>query len=1354
MASLKVWLARFPGRLLQSVVPILGILWFLQAAQAPQTTSLSFVQWITTQDVPPEAGEWVLDWARCEACRDQRQTGEKPEWKMVPPGDLGLPAWVEEGGKPRMRLQYFLSQRAYPKETLPPGALYKAWAQARQQSRWRLRGGEGPRWENIGPAPMRDSQMGQQRIDVSGRVRAIVVHPRNSDVVFVGAALGGVWRTRDGGRTWQPVTDDQPTLSVGAMAIAPSNPQVIYVGTGEPNSGLDNYYGLGILKSTDGGDTWRLLGREVLTGLGVSAIVVHPQDENTLYIATALTGVPGPASPVRGILKSTDGGKTWTGLLGCRDCWGASDLVMSPSNANVLYAAFDGVGIFRTTDGGQNWQRITQGLPDKNFGRIELAISPSNPNVLYAGFEYQIPGRFQGGLIFKTTDGGNSWTWLEKAPNYCTGQCWYDNIIKVHPQNANIVYVGGSANYIWQPKVTIKEVVIRSTDGGLTWEDLSPNDRPERTLHPDMHAIAFDPQDPKVIWIGNDGGVWKSTDGGRTWQNMNQGLATLQFTGIGVHPDNPNIVYGGMQDNNKARTTGDRVWDAMDVGDGGFAAIDPFNPSIYYGSRFGISFQRNDKGGSAPIDDWPIKVQGIDKQDRSLFYAPFALDPSTPGVIYYGTHRLYRTSDRGETWVPISGDVTRGERTNGRISAIAVAPADPNTIYVGTSDGYVQVTSDRGQTWTNVTRPPLPNRWVSRIAVDPRDPRVAYVVYNGFNTHTPDTPGHVFKTTDRGATWQDISGNLPDVPVLSIALDPTSPGTIYIGTDVGVFRTTNDGRTWVLFGEGLPAVPVVDLYLHAKGRVLIAATHGRSVFRLRLDERAGTPTATPTRPALTPRVLAFIPALWKQQQGPSPEPTPPAVTPTPTPTLAVTLLPTSTPTPTYTPTPTATPTPVGPPPTPTPPPSPRVYYDDFADPTSGWRAGVEDGCEFGYVSGVYAIGVSQVNRICLEVAPVSPLANGVVEVQVAKSDVQDGSVYGVVFGIDDNAAPQQLYVFWVDPASQAYLLQKYANNSWTNLTDVETSPIIQPGSARNVLKVRQQGDQITVYVNNLDVATIRDASLPERGYVGVTVWAYYTAPTAITYFDNFKITVPTVVLEDDFSNAVSGWPQSTTDVCQAAYQLGEYVTTTQPEWACVFRAPVGPSPNGSFEVQARREADRYPGAYGLVFGEDGTFSSLYAFLVVPDTQEYALALYAQGGWAGLTTDPEDGDVWLASDAIRPGIGTNTLKAVRDGSTIHLLVNDTYLTSVQDVTLLNNAGFFGVINWPSTYAPGTVYFDNFRFIAWDEPPDVAHARARVTSLKAPTSTLRSAGPTRPGRLSAPSGSVLQGFPTYQPGEKRP
>lgn len=1258
---------------------------------------------------PPDA--WDHGAGRpCTECHARQEAGgEEFDWRAVPEEHGATPGEEEEEGEgPAQRMSFFIRQRAYPAADLPEGARMKALTQMQAMQRELAQAAAAETWEVIGPAPMKNSAIGQNfTADVSGRVKALAVDPRNSNIVYLGAAQGGVWKTTNGGDSWQPLTDDQASLAVAALAIDPNNPDTVYAGTGEPTLGLDNYYGAGLLKTTDGGATWTLLGAAEFGGMGIASIAIHPQNPNIVYVASARSGVAGATQPIRGIFRSNNGGASWTALLTCQDCLGASDLVLDPQNPDTLYAAFVGYGIFKTTNGGAQWAQLTNGLPPSNYLRIELALAPSNPNVLYAGYHYRLPDQYDGALVFKTTNSGATWTQV-RAPNYCTGQCWYDNIIAVHPANPDMVYFGGSANYEWQPVRRIKEVVIRTTDGGATWQDMSPNTSADTSLHPDMHAIAFDPQNPNIIWIGNDGGVWRSTNGGGSWTNRNTNLATLQFTGIAVHPTNPQIVFGGMQDNNKAKTTGALAWDALDVGDGGFAAIDPFNPQYFYGSRYGISFQRNDQGGSAPLEDWPMKVDGIDRQDRALFYAPFALDPARQGVIFYGTHRLYRSANRGDTWTPISGDLSKGQ---GSVSAIGVAASAGGTVYVGTSDGNVQVTTNDGGGWTNVTRPPLPNRWVSDIAVVHDNAQAAYVVFNGFNTHTPDAAGHVFKTTDRGGTWRDISANLPDVPVLSIVLDPDAAGTIFIGTDVGVFRSTDDGGSWQPFGVGLPHVAVVDLAFNPTADVLYAGTHGRSVWRVQVA------AAPPPRTR-----FVYLPlTLQRASSGPTPTATrtPPitstptrTLTPTRTPTVGGTRIPTQTPTatatrtrtPTTGPTPTRTATPGGPTPTPTSLPSLRAYFDDFSNAGSGWQTGTSGQCQSGYVSGKYGVAVLALNQVCLYPAPTTARVDGLFEVTANKANANDGSVYGLVFGLNSKTAFNQFYVFWVDAYDGTYVLQRYDGGVWTNLAG-GASAAIQRDAGENRLKVRRDGSLIHLYVNGVFLTTATDDSFPANGFFGVANWAYYNAASAVAYFDDYTVNVPTLILADNFSNPNSGWATGVSGACQASYLAGEYATATQAGYACVYRAPGGRLSSGLFEVTARRQESVYPSAYGLMFGEDGSFNLLYVLWVNPDSQEYVLARW-NGSWTALTWDEANNDAWTYAAAINPGTGSNVLQVKQDGGLISLWVNNQYLESVAAAGF--PGGRFGVANWASNYAPGISYFDDFRVTAWEAPTVVAQA----------------------------------------------
>lgn len=771
---------------------------------------------------------------------------------------------IVEGDLPDLRRDWYWRQRTYPLDTIPPDANLQALAYAQTQMPVEAQEAEQS-WQTLGPNSIENGLIGLYncnqtdcsawRTNVSGRAKAIVFDPQNPNTVYIATATGGIWKSTDGGNSYSPLTDNQATMSFHTLTMAPGNSSTLYAGTGE----IVVYYGLGILKTTNAGQTWTLLGQDTFKGMVVSSILVHPTNPNLLYAASnALVQYGGPALPARGVFRSTNAGQSWEPLLTCATCAGITDLVMEDSNPAILYAGAAVTGVFRSTDSGANWTLLSNGLPSQGFDRVELAIGHgTQAGVIYAGLSARVQSGGQvvpWGLVYRSTNHGDSWQLLPNAPNYCGTQCLYDNILLVHPTDANTVYLGGSfisGQNGW------RGVVHKTTDGGASWQDVTPGTDVSRMTHPDMHAISFKPGNPNEVWVGNDGGIFRSTDGGGAWQHRNGNLASLQFINIGIHPNNNSIAFGGMQDNAKAKFDGSK-WTGLDTGDGGFSEIDPFNPQQWYSTRFSlqgqfVSFQRNDKGGTAPLSDWLEKSDGIDVNDRVLFYVPFVLDYSSQGVLYLGTHRLYRTANRGDTWQVISGDLTGGAQSNGAISAIAVAPNDPLTIYTGSADGVVSVTRNRGQSWTNVTKSPLPNRYVSFIAVHPTNAAIAYIVYNGFNTHTPATPGHVFKTTNAGQSWQNVSSNLPDIPSLSLAIDPQDPATIFLGTDIGVFRSTNDGGNWAFYNTGLANVPVYDLELNKTTRQLWAGTYGRGVFRLSL---AATPaTATPTRtptPSRTP----------------------------------------------------------------------------------------------------------------------------------------------------------------------------------------------------------------------------------------------------------------------------------------------------------------------------------------------------------------------------------------------------------------------------------------------------------------------------------------------------------------------
>lgn len=788
---------------------------------------------------------------------------------------------------PDLRKNWFWEQRAYPLDTIPADANMKALEQVEARGMIEVASPEQS-WQSLGPDSIDHGLIGLHnctqvdcdawRTNVSGRTKVIVFHPQNPNILYVATAVGGIWKSTDRGASYTSITSDQPSHAFHSLALDPSDPNVIYAGTGE----IQGYYGVGMLKSTNGGQSWTLLGQDIFEGVVISSIVVHPTQTNTIYAATSIQiQDEGKQFPPRGIFRSTNGGQTWTTLASCDNCYGISDLIMEDSNPSVLYAGVHGQGVLKSTDGGNNWLSLTNGLPDRGFDRVELANGRGGQaGVLYAGLDARVNsgGRVvPWGLIYKSGDHGQSWQLLQNAPNYCSSQCGYDNIIAVHPTNADTVYIGGNlvAGDPWAG------VVHKTKDGGQSWQDMTPGTAQNRMVHPDMHAIAFNPANPNEVWVGNDGGIFRSSNGGQTWEHRNSGLSTLQFINIGIHPTNPSIAFGGLQDNAKAKYDGSK-WIGLDTGDGGYSEIDTFDPKYWYSTRYSIQgsvvqFQRNDKGGTVPLSDWQQKANGIDINDRVLFYVPFVMDPSSQGMLYLGTHRLYRTNNRGDSWQVISGDLTFGEQSRGRISAIAVAPNDSNTIYTGSSDGLVAVTRNLGGSWSDATGSTFPRRFVSDIAIRNSSADTAYVVFNGYDTHTPSTPGHVFKTGNGGQSWQNISSNLPDIPLLSIVLDPRNPNHLYVGSDIGVFRSTNDGASWSYYNQGLATVPVTDLELNDTTRQLWAGTGGRGVYRMSLG--GGAPTPTPTTSPQNRRL--WLPTLLRDRAQPRPTPTLPAAGPAP-----------------------------------------------------------------------------------------------------------------------------------------------------------------------------------------------------------------------------------------------------------------------------------------------------------------------------------------------------------------------------------------------------------------------------------------------------------------------------------------
>jgi hypothetical protein len=723
------------------------------------------------------------------------------------------------------RMKWFYGQRAYPLPHIPRGAYAKARGQlaakvARDQAMMATPAYAVPDaallstpWMQIGPQPINESGRNN-----SGRVAALAVDPRNGNVVYLGVSNGGVWKTTDGGAHWVPLTDNQATLATGSIALDPSNPDTIYVGTGEENGALDCYYGDGILKSTDGGATWTLIvGRFGGGGGGggrIGGIAVCPTNSQ---LVLASTGYSAPGG--NGVYRSTDAGLTWTNVFGGNGGQ-ARDVMFDPTNGNVAYVAVDGSGIYKSSDSGLTWNLAngtgTNQLPLTNMGRVDFAMARSNTSILYAAVIDSATAGLLG--FYKTTDGGQNWIHLPNTPEYCGGQGWYNNAIGVDPIDPNVVCVGGSMN-----SGTAGNIV--SLDGGNTWTQNNAG------VHGDTHAFAFT-ADGSKLYLGDDGGVAATANPTTLplqWTELNVTLSTaLFYGGPSINPQNISNGFGGTQDNASVRDTGALEWNQMPVcGDGAQTAIDFVNPNIVYACCVGISVNKSYDGGN----NFALVQSGINTSDAAGWVAPLTMDPNNSLRLYFGTYRVYQTNDGAGTWTAISGNLAAGA---GVLSCIAVAPSNSNTVYAGSDGNNVNVTtnalSGTGAIWTNRSAG-LPGRTVTHMAVDPKASTTAYVTLSGFNAGG-GTPGHVFKTINGGTNWTDISGDLPDTPANDLVIDPDLANTIYLATDVGVFGSADGGAHWSKLGTGLPNVSVLGLAFHHASRTLRAATHGRSMWDL------------------------------------------------------------------------------------------------------------------------------------------------------------------------------------------------------------------------------------------------------------------------------------------------------------------------------------------------------------------------------------------------------------------------------------------------------------------------------------------------------------------------------------------
>ena len=623
---------------------------------------------------------------------------------------------------------------------------------------------------------------------ISGRTNSIAFHPTDPNTFYIASAGGGLWKTTNGGTSFTALTDNLTSLACGAVAVDPVNPSVVYLGTGELNYSLDSYYGDGLFKSTDAGATWARIATSATIGSHVSQISINPLNTSNIFV-----------SGTRGVMVSTNGGTNWTLSLNSTN---ANCVIVNPQNPLEVYATTGGYAsntVEKSNDGGTTWVAINSGLPGST-SRTQLALAPTDTTVLYASIANPSGYGLLG--LYKSTNGGGSWTSENTTTNYLGGQGWYDNALTVSPTSSSTVIVGGLDVYI-------------STNSGVTLSQKSnwATGSSSNFTHADIHFLGYN---GSVLYCGSDGGVFKSTNDGTTWTDLNATLSTLQFQSADYDPTSLLKIYGGTQDNNKENTTnGGTLWNQVTTGDGGYTVVDPVNTNYVYGQYVNGSVQRSANSGASYTE---IKPNG---STGALFYNPYAMAPGDHNTIVYGGGDLWKTT-AAQTATTTSGwtQIATSTITGGSISAIGISASNTSKIYAGTSNGRLLSTTDNGSTWTTNTGFP----YVTGLAVDITNDNICYASCSAF------TGNHVFRTTNSGVSWTNVTGSYPNIPALCVALRTAAPRTLFLGTDLGVYKSTDDGTTWTSFNNGLPTLAVFDLKYKESTQILLAATHGRGCW--------------------------------------------------------------------------------------------------------------------------------------------------------------------------------------------------------------------------------------------------------------------------------------------------------------------------------------------------------------------------------------------------------------------------------------------------------------------------------------------------------------------------------------------
>jgi photosystem II stability/assembly factor-like uncharacterized protein len=718
--------------------------------------------------------------------------------------------------------------------------------------------------QDVGPAEILKSltfrALGPAR--QCGRVLHVAVDERNPSTFYLAPSTGGIWKTTNNGTTFASILPQESMVPVGHMALAPSNPDVVWVGTGDAASGRIPLRGFGVWKSTDEGKTWTHMGLTETRHIG--RIAIHPRDPNTAYVAAV--GYHFSFNPERGLYKTTDGGKTWKKALYISDKVGVVDVVLNPRNPDIVYAAtydkqripwnFDEggpeTGIYRSKDGGKTWKRLAGGLPAGKLARVGLAIYPKNPRLLYAVIDNQnkrplsadetkkssavqpaAKERPIGGEVYRSEDGGDTWTKMNAANESVGGGKWY-GWIYVDPNNDQTVYV---------PSTSFN----RSLDGGKTWGPKGPENI-ARSFHVDYHAFWIDPSNSNHLILGSDGGLAVSWDFGKTWDVFDH-LPLAQYYAVGVDMEEPYNIYGGLQDNGSVKIPSAGLsgkitrddWKTVGGGDGMVNLVDPEDSRWLYNESQNGAIMRTDQKTGMTRSIRPAARPKEKQPYRFNWTAPIALSPHNSQILYFGAQVVLRSLNRGDTWQEISPDLTTNdpEKLKGNIefctlTSIAESPVAAGIIWAAGDDGKVQVTRNGGATWVDVTAAigaaggPV-DYFVTRVFPSNFKEGTAYVTKAGW--HRDVYAPYVYKTENFGETWTSVTGNLPEGTVYAVVEDRKNQNLLFVGTEMGVFATLDGGKAWSAVGSNLPSCALVhDLLIHPRENDLVAATHGRGIF--------------------------------------------------------------------------------------------------------------------------------------------------------------------------------------------------------------------------------------------------------------------------------------------------------------------------------------------------------------------------------------------------------------------------------------------------------------------------------------------------------------------------------------------